>query len=72
VYKLIERNVLERHRQEFKISFSCYRAGVFSRYLLEGHIFVLERFAGRLHVLLRIVCMLLQDIHTNIFLHKHT
>jgi hypothetical protein len=31
-----------------------------------------ESFAGRIHVLQSKVCILLQDIRTNISLHKHT
>jgi hypothetical protein len=46
-------------------------AGVFTLYLLKGHILKAERFAGRIHALQSKVCILLQDMPTNISLHKH-
>jgi hypothetical protein len=46
--------------------------GVFKVYLLKGHILMAERFAGRIRVLQSKVCILLQDIRTNISLHKYT
>jgi hypothetical protein len=48
-----------------------FKAGVFSLYLLKGHILMAERFAGRNHVLQSKVCVLLQDMPTDISLHKH-
>jgi hypothetical protein len=48
------------------------RAGVFNIYSLNGHILMAERFAGHIHVLQSTVCILLQDMPTNISLHKHT
>jgi hypothetical protein len=47
-------------------------SGIFNLYLLKGHILMEERFAGHIHVLQSKVCMLLQDMPTNISLHKHT
>jgi hypothetical protein len=49
-----------------------FRPGVFNLYLLKGHILMAERFAGRIHVLQSKVYILLQDMPTNISLHKHT
>jgi hypothetical protein len=47
-------------------------AGVFNPYLLKGHILMAERFAGRIQVLQSKICILLQDMRTNISLRKHT
>jgi hypothetical protein len=46
--------------------------GVFNLHLLKGHILTAERFAGPVHMLQSKVCILLQDVPTNISLHKHT
>jgi hypothetical protein len=51
---------------------NAYRAGVFNLYLLKSHILMAESFAGRIPVLQIKVYILLQDMHTNISLHKHT
>jgi hypothetical protein len=48
------------------------KPGVFNLYLHRGHILTAERFAGRIHVLQSKVCILLQDLPTDISLHKHT
>jgi hypothetical protein len=48
-----------------------FREGVFNLYLLKGHILMTERFAGRIHVLYSKVCILLQDMPTNISLHRY-
>jgi hypothetical protein len=48
------------------------KPGVFNLYLLKDHILMAERFAGRIHVLQSKVCILLQDMATDISLHKHT
>jgi hypothetical protein len=48
------------------------RSGVFSLYLLKGHILMAERSAGCIHVLHSKVCTLLQDMPTDISLHKRT
>jgi hypothetical protein len=55
---------------EFWCSSSSTR--VFKFYLLKGQILMAERFAGRIHVLQSKVCILLQDMPTDISLHKHT
>jgi hypothetical protein len=47
-------------------------AGVFNSYLLKGHILMTEIFAGRIHVLQSKVCILSQDMPTNVSLRKHT
>jgi hypothetical protein len=47
------------------------KAGVFNLYLFKGHILMAERFAGRIHVLESKVCILLQDMPTNITLREH-
>jgi hypothetical protein len=47
-------------------------AGVCNLYLFKGHILIAERFAGRIHVLQSKVCVLLQDMPTNISLYKYT
>jgi hypothetical protein len=43
-----------------------YNAGVFNLNLLKGHILMAEIFAGRIHVLQGKVCILLQDMRTNL------
>jgi hypothetical protein len=48
------------------------RRGVFKLYLLKDHNLPVERFAGRMQVLVSKFFMLLPDIPTNISLHKHT
>jgi hypothetical protein len=60
--------------KEDKISYSAnpITAGVFQLYLLKGHILMEERFADCIHVLQSKVCILLQDMPTNISLHKRT
>jgi hypothetical protein len=47
-------------------------AGVFSLYLLKGHILMAERFENRIHVLQIKVCVLLLDMTTNTSIYKNT
>jgi hypothetical protein len=55
-----------------KLCFRTYRPGALNLYLLKGHILMAEKFAGRIRVLQSKVCVSLQDMPTNISLHKHT
>jgi hypothetical protein len=47
-------------------------AGTCNLYLLKGHILMAERFAGRILVLQSKGWILLQDMPTNISVHRHT
>jgi hypothetical protein len=48
------------------------KPGVFNIYLLQGHILMPEIFGGRIHVLQSKDRILLQDMPTDIYVHKHT
>jgi hypothetical protein len=48
------------------------KSGVFNIYLFKGRILMAERFAGCIHILQSKVCILLQDMPTNISIYIHT